>query len=142
MPPILKADSDSAILKTFAVMQELRPHLQEATYIATIQRLREQDRYELAYIMDEDAVKRVAGYRLTESLHAGRFLYVDDLITTADARSKHYGKAMLDWLEHEARALGCKEIHLDSGVQRHGAHRFYLRARLDIVSYHFRKAIL
>lgn len=30
------------------------------------------------------------------------------------------------------------ELHLDSGVQRYGAHRFYLRHGMDITSHHFR----
>jgi hypothetical protein len=28
-------------------------------------------------------------------------------------------------------------FHLDSGVQRHRAHKFYLNRNLDIVCYHF-----
>ena len=30
-------------------------------------------------------------------------------------------------------------IDLDSGVQRHDAHRFYLRERMAITSHHFAK---
>ena len=28
-------------------------------------------------------------------------------------------------------------LHLDSGVQRFGAHRFYLASRMDIIAHHF-----
>jgi hypothetical protein len=38
----------------------------------------------------------------------------------------------------EARAAGCGELHLDSGVQRFAAHRFYLRERMEIMAHHFR----
>jgi hypothetical protein len=36
-----------------------------------------------------------------------------------------------------ARAEGCAEFHLDSGVEKFGAHRFYLRNRMNISSHHF-----
>jgi GNAT superfamily N-acetyltransferase len=62
---------------------------------------------------------------------------VDDLVSDQNARSKNYGKRMMDWLLAEARNNGCQELHLDSGVQRHAAHRFYLRERMDITCFHF-----
>jgi hypothetical protein len=66
------------------------------------------------------------GYRIMESLYAGRFCYVDDLVTDQTARSLGYGGALFDWLVAEARAAGCGRLELDSGVQRFDAHRFYL----------------
>ncbi len=49
--------------------------------------------------------------------------------------------ALLDWIGRYGKERGCTSLHLDSGVQRHAAHRFYLRERMDIVFYHFRKAL-
>ena len=48
---------------------------------------------------------------------------------------------LMDWLVGRAREQGCDELHLDSGVQRYGAHRFYLRYGMDITSHHFRIAL-
>jgi len=36
-----------------------------------------------------------------------------------------------------AHERGCGQVHLDSGVQRFAAHRFYLRNGFDIASHHF-----
>lgn len=36
-----------------------------------------------------------------------------------------------------AREKDYDQFHLDSGVQRFGAHRFYLTKRMDISSHHF-----
>ncbi|MEH2265848.1 hypothetical protein [Nostoc sp.] len=36
-----------------------------------------------------------------------------------------------------AKNHGCKHLSLDSGVQRFGAHRFYLMERMKITSHHF-----
>ena len=51
--------------------------------------------------------------------------------------SKGHGKALIDWLRDLARERGCTHLHLDSGTQRHRAHRFYLRQGMDIASFHF-----
>ena len=79
----------------------------------------------------------MAGFRVSEKLSAGRFLYVDDLVTRAEDRSRAYGGHLLDWLGDRAREQNCTTLELDSGVQRHAAHRFYLRKGMDITSHHF-----
>jgi len=48
-----------------------------------------------------------------------------------------FGSRLLDWLVDEAKRQGCEQFHLDSGVQRFGAHRFYLHKGMDITSHHF-----
>jgi GNAT superfamily N-acetyltransferase len=58
-------------------------------------------------------------------------------VTRAADRSRGYGDQLLDWLVDHACGLGCDQLHLDSGVQRFAAHRFYLRNRMDITAHHF-----
>ena len=82
---------------------------------------------------------QVSGYG--ESLWAGRVLYVDDLVTAEDARSTGAGASMLRWLEDEARSSSCTQVHLDSGVQRGRAHKFYMREGMTISAYHFVKEL-
>ena len=130
----------AAIEATYPVAAELRPHLTEADYVAAVSRMMA-DGFRLAAVRSEGRVMALAGYHVRESLSWGRHLYVADLVTTADARSRGWGKILLDWLKAEARREGCAELHLDSGVQRHGAHRFYLRERMEIVAYHFKASI-
>lgn len=85
----------------------------------------------------------VAGYRTFTMLAFGRALYVDDLSTLPDARGRGHARALLAWLEDEARRLGCGGLHLDSGVgeSRFRAHRLYLRAGLNITAHHFEKRL-
>ncbi len=83
-------------------------------------------------------MQAVAGYRFIEMLNCGRILYVDDLNTDQRRRSSGFGKLLLNWLKKQATARNCGELHLDSGVQREQAHRFYFREQLTITAYHFR----
>jgi GNAT superfamily N-acetyltransferase len=125
------------IESSFEVMKLLRPHLDRDAYVETIARMMRSG-YRLVAVVASGRVEAVAGYRFGESLAWDQFLYVDDLVTDERARSKGHGKLLLDWLKREAAARGCRDLHLDSGVQRFAAHRFYLRERMDITSHHFR----
>jgi len=134
---IVRIESDEEILSTREVMLQLRPHIRPDDYIPTVRRMMESDGYRLAAASDRGVVNAVAGYRLMEMLYCGKLLYVDDLVSAETARSAGYGGALIEWLKNEARAHGCTELHLDSGVHRKDAHRFYFRERFTIAGYHF-----
>lgn len=86
-----------------------------------------------------EAVVGLAVYRQFENTHVGSRFYVDDLVTDEGARSTGVGKALIAWLEAEARRRGCPGLDLESGTQRAGAHRFYFREGFMIPSFSFRK---
>jgi GNAT superfamily N-acetyltransferase len=135
------AETDEEILATRRVMLELRPNVPADEYLSTVRRMMAADGYRLAALYADGEVQAVAGYRLMEMLYCGRILYVDDLNTWPAARSRGYGRALMDWLKREARAQGCGQLHLDSGVQREQTHRFYFREGLTINAYHFRVGV-
>ena len=120
------AQRDDEIARCYHVMAELRPHLQEAEFVTTIRGLAARAGFRLAYLSDGD-VKTVAGYRVSECLHTGKYLEIEDLVTTNAARSSGYGGQLFDWLVAEAKREGCRQLRLLSGVQRTDAHRFYER---------------
>lgn len=131
------AEQAEQIRGCFAVMNELRPHLNKEAFVAQVQRQMTEAAYQLAMLSEGGDVLAVAGFRTSECLAWGRYLYVDDLVTRANARSRGCGSALVDWLVARARAMNCAQVHLDSGVHRHAAHRFYLMKRMDITSHHF-----
>jgi GNAT superfamily N-acetyltransferase len=134
----IRVATDDALLRaSYPVMAELRPHLALDEFLAQVRR-QEREGYRIAVIDEDGRVVAAAGYRFGENLAWGRFLYVDDLVTTAELRSRGHGRRLLDWLAEEARKAGCRELHLDSGVQRFGAHRCYLGWGMDLTSHHFR----
>ena len=130
------ARNDQEIQSCFDVMVALRPHLKREEFVSRIRRQQEGSGYELAYLA-AGTVKAVAGFRISECLAWGKFLYVDDLVTGSSDRSEGYGGILFDWLVDYARTADCDEFHLDSGVQRFDAHRFYLRKRMAIEAHHF-----
>ena len=131
------AETDEEIAACFDVMSELRPHLVAGEFVRRVRRQQETAGFELIFLEEAGRVRAVAGVRVSECLAWGRFMYVDDLVTERGARSRGHGQRLFDWLLRHAAERGCEEFHLDSGVQRFGAHRFYLRNRMDIVAHHF-----
>lgn len=94
---------------------------------------------EMCIAAEADQVAGLAVFRLFENTHVGPRFYIDDLVTDERRRSGGVGKALLEWLEAEARKRGCPGFDLESGTQRTGAHRFYFREGFVIPSFSFRK---
>ncbi|MBK8508286.1 MAG: GNAT family N-acetyltransferase [Candidatus Competibacteraceae bacterium] len=133
------ANTEAEITACFPAMHELRPHLTEATFVAQIQRQMQNHGYVLVSLTAQAQIVAAAGYRIAEYLAWGRTFYVDDLICRSAFRKHGYGGKLLDWLLEKAQESGCAQFHLDSGVQRHDAHRLYLGRKLQISSHHFSK---
>lgn len=134
---IAAATTRADLERGYEVVRELRPHLTREDFTAQVERQRRDEGYVLALLSDAGLVRSAAGFRRMETLAWGRILYVDDLVTRAADHGAGYGSAMFDWLVEQAHAAGCAQLHLDSGVQRFAAHRFYLHKGLDITSHHF-----
>lgn len=123
------------------VLRELRPHLTAELFREVYEKGYAQGlRFSAAYD-DEGVCVGAAGWRVVDNTSLIRMLYVDDLVTAGRARSTGVGRALLAYLEERAKQAGCLHLNLDSGTHRTGAHRFYLRERLDIVAFHFDKAL-
>jgi GNAT superfamily N-acetyltransferase len=130
------ATTDTEIAACYPVMRELRPHLEEAEFLSRIRGL-EKAGYRLVFVQHPDGVVAVAGFWIRENLAWGRFLYVDDLVTLSAHRSKGIGARLLTWLREYTIKEGCQQLHLDSGIQRKDAHRFYEREGVSVFGYHF-----
>jgi GNAT superfamily N-acetyltransferase len=127
---------DSRLALAWEVMAQLRPHRDPSAMDAVYQEAHPLG-YRVTARFGDGACRAVAGWRIGVNLHLGRNLYVEDLVTDSAVRSAGHGAALLDHLRGVARVAGCRALHLDSGVQRHEAHRFYFRERLHISSHHF-----
>ena len=142
MSHVKLAESEADIRRCYPVMRQLRPqHGDEDDFVARVRRQMAAERWRLAYIQEKDQVVAVAGFRLLECLATGKTLYVDDLVTHEDRRSKGHGEVLVRWLEEAARKAGCQTFSLDSGTQRTAAHRLYFRMGMVIPSFHFTKTL-
>jgi GNAT superfamily N-acetyltransferase len=127
-----------------AAMRELRTNLDSmAEFVRRVDEVQRPAGYRLvgAFEPGIDHAVAVAGFRIGHSLAWGRYLYVDDLVTREAHRCRGHAATLLDWLVEEGQRLGCEQLHLDSGSQRHAAHRFYLGHGMHIPGFHFARRI-
>jgi GNAT superfamily N-acetyltransferase len=126
----------------YATLLELRPHLPSLeTFVARVNTTQRSEGYRLigSFIEGTPAPVALAGFRTLHTLAWGHVLYVDDLITQEAHRTAGHAGRLMQWMLGEARRLGCDQLHLDSGVQRHVAHRFYFAHGMRISAYHFQR---
>jgi len=135
------ANTDEEIARCFGVMSELRTQLKRDEFVTTVRSM-EAAGFQLAYIEDNGDILAVAGYRIYTNLLMGRNLYVDDLATSKNARSRGIGESLLHWLGEKAVNEGCELMRLDSATTRGSAHRFYFNQGFSIGAFHFVRQLI
>lgn len=134
-------NDEHALQASFVLMRTLRPHLADAAvYSAQLTRQAAQG-YRLLAAWRGDQVVGLAGYRPLENLLYGRFVYVDDLVISADEQRAGLGARLLDVVRAEARQDHCDHLVLDTGLHMPLAQRFYFRQGLLARGMHFTQSL-
>lgn len=134
---IQKVSTTEQIESCYPVMVQLRPHFTaKEAFIKQVQR-QTKNGYHLVYAEENGKVTAVSGFRFLEFLAWGKVLYIDDLVTDSTTRKSGHASKLLQWIIELAKQEGCDQIHLDSGPQRHDAHRLYLNHKFKITGHHF-----
>ena len=135
------ASTAEQIHSCYELVLQLRPDLKgPQAFVDQVQR-QQAEGYSLAYIEENGQVKALIGFRFLEFLAWGKVLYIDDLVTDSKAQKSGYGGSLLKWTMEQAKQSHCDQVHLDSGPQRHDAHRLYLNHGFKIIGYHFAKSL-
>ena len=128
-----------------ATTRELRPDYgSDELMLGALQKLVAEQGLRIfgAHLGDEPVAAAVLTARVLENLVSGRFLYIDDLGTSAAFRGRGLAGALFDHAEELAAELGCVGgIQLNSGLgeNRADAHGFYFGRGLRIASFTFRR---
>lgn len=138
---IVELTTEDKWQEAYPVMAQLRTDLDEGTYLELVGRMVD-DGYRLFSLRDGGDTAGLAGVAILTNLYYGRHVWVYDLVTDADHRSRGIGSELLSFVERWATDRGCRIVALSSGLQREDAHRFYEEhADMDRVSYVFTKAL-
>ncbi|MFB5282147.1 GNAT family N-acetyltransferase [Peribacillus sp. Hz7] len=124
-PTIKELQTRDEIIKAFPVMRQLRTHLDEGSYLELVSEAQEKEGYKMFALFDGNDIVAVIGFRPMITLYYGRFIWVCDLVTDANKRSKGYGEKLLSYIHKWTNANKYESVALSSGLQRIDAHRFY-----------------
>ena len=123
----------------YPAIVELRPQAGSLEQFLTIIERQRERGYRMVGVFEEgvEEAAAVIGFSTSSKLAWGSYLYVEDTSTHPDHQRKGHAGRLFEWVLEEAKRLGVDQIHLDSGVQRHGAHRLYINNGFRITSHHF-----
>lgn len=130
------ATTKDDLLKCWDVVFELRPNLTKEQFLDWMPEMEKQG-YQIIFIEENGKAVSFCGFRRELLLYRGHSIYIDDLCTLPEARGKGHAGLLLDHVLELAKKEGLKSVHLDSGHQRHQAHRLYLNKKFRISSHHF-----
>ena len=108
------------LAKAEAVHRELRPQI-PAGYVAKMRAIFSGGGRMVVAVQGERVVG-LAVYRAYEDTFNGKKLYCDDLVTTERERSTGVGRALMQFMEQEARAHACTAFAPD-GARETGSGR-------------------
>ncbi|MDR6226098.1 GNAT family N-acetyltransferase [Desmospora profundinema] len=111
--------------ESYPVMRQLRTHLDEEAFLRLVNEMRTDSGYRLFALREEGKVVALAGVVVATNLYNGRHLFVHELVTRSDCRSRGFGERLLSSLHRWGREQGCVRVVLSSGLARLDAHRFY-----------------
>lgn len=139
---ISELQSQKEILEAFPVMNQLRTHLDEKAYLDLVTEAKEKDMYRLFALYNRGEIVAVTGFKPMITLYYGRFVWVCDLVTNKNKRSKGYGEKLLAYVHEWAKENAYESVALSSGLQRTDAYRFYEeKMDYDKVSYVFKNPL-
>jgi GNAT superfamily N-acetyltransferase len=128
-------------LEAFPVMNELRTHLNESTYLEILHSMREEG-YKLFALYHNEQVVAVTGVAIRTNFYYGKHVFVYELVTQSSQRSKGYGEKLLSYIHQYAIQNGCGIVNLESALFRSDAHRFYeTKMGYEKFCYSFKKVL-
>ena len=136
-PDVRYAVTEPDVAACYGLMRQLRPGLQSEAEFITRWKRQAAAGYRLLALWQGSNPIALAGFRSQENLVHGRHIYLDDLVTDEAARSRGYGRILMEHLRRECRTLGCAKLLLDTPLSNVFGHRFYYRHGLLAIALRF-----
>ncbi|KND37812.1 hypothetical protein IQ60_01925 [Streptomyces europaeiscabiei] len=130
------ARNEEDVRRCWPVFRELRPHIASEDEFVGRWKVQQDEAYRIVFLEQDGEVRAAAGFRIVHSMAWGRAVYLDDLCALTEHQGAGLGRAVLGFVQDEARRLGCGAVHLDTGYHRRRAHRTYLRSGFELSLHH------
>ena len=124
---IFTVNTKTDLERCYPVMKELRSNLSLEDYRSIYDESHQSDGYEIVAIEINNQILAVMGYRFLSDFIRGKHVYIDDLVSTEQARSQGLGAELLKFAEDVAHKHGCKSLRLCTGLENERGVSFYDR---------------
>jgi ribosomal protein S18 acetylase RimI-like enzyme len=131
---IIKTDFE--IQQCWEVAFLLRPHLNKSNWSSMISEMMQNEKYNIAGVMDNDKFVAFAGYRIMTSLHSGNIIYIDDLCTLESYRGKGLASQLLSYVKAIAISNNKDAVVLDTNFNNNTAQKLYLKSGFQLAALH------
>ena len=122
---VYTVESDSDLKDCFHVLKELRSHLDFESFSSIYKICKDREQFELVALRRNEQVVAVMGFRFITDFVRGKHLYIDDLVTVSNERSKGYGATMLFYAEEIAKKSNCSGLRLCAVLENESGIKFY-----------------
>ncbi|MBN8540463.1 MAG: GNAT family N-acetyltransferase [Deltaproteobacteria bacterium] len=124
---IFKVENQPDFERCFPVVKELRPHLTFDDFVSIYEEAKKANGYQLVAAEVQGEIAAVLGYRVLWDFVRGKYIYIDDLVSTKAKRSEGLGRELLEFAEEVARSTGCTSLRLCAVIENERAIHFYER---------------
>jgi ribosomal protein S18 acetylase RimI-like enzyme len=111
----------------YDLLKHLRMELTFIEFESIYNEAKASTQYELIGVELDNQLVALMGYRILFDFVHGKHLYIDDLVTSTEMRSKGFGAKLLGHAEKIASSLGCRRIRLCTGTDNDRGQSFYLK---------------
>jgi RimJ/RimL family protein N-acetyltransferase len=139
--PIKKAQIPKDSEKILTLLKELRTELTLPHFIETYKQAHKNDDYQIVFLEEKNEVVALMGYRILYDFVHGKHLYIDDLVTKSDQRSKGYGAKLLTYAEELAAKLNSSGLRLCTGIENEQGKKFYQQNNWQLRAIVYKKKV-
>ncbi len=130
--------SNAELYSIFPLVRQHHTTMKDEDFESLIQEMKETGYRTIGAFKDQRLCATV-GFWIGVRFYCGKYMYINNFIVDNTIRGQGIGSYVMNWLEEEAKKLGCKAIVLDSYVNNHAAHKFYIARNYVINNFHFKK---
>jgi len=124
------------MMASYKVLCALYPTLTEEAYRNELAFM-VQHNYSQVVVKVDGIIAGVSGVWIGNKLWCGKYMEIDNIVVSEEARSMGIGKKLMDYLQLKAEELGCGMIALDSYTTNFEAHKFFYNQGFVPKGFHF-----
>jgi GNAT superfamily N-acetyltransferase len=139
---IIEEISDKkTLLDAFALLKEIYPKMKKQQFLNYCQYMIDNSQIKFLGAFTNNKLVAVASYWIGVRLHSGKFIQIDNMITSRKHRNKQIATKLLNFVKEIGKKENCEKYVLDVFVDNHAGNKLYAKEKFDIAAFHLMQKI-